>query len=243
MKKLLCVLLAAALLLSFTAIFATANDLQAQGEALLRETFDVFESEAGFTLRSEGVVVTRQGERFAICYGEELRAPERWLLGSRGHTLQVGNRHHLVFPGRRLQLDITAMGSRGVNPFWHWITRGGMPETVQVTQVTLDGNAYIRVFDGSRAFFYQDGQLRRAVVVSHWGREASVIIESLEATPEQSLVNTSGFIRLPFMVWAIPFIVATPIMLPIDLIRSVILGEPNAFIEFWRGLFVPEMPE
>ena len=196
MKKLLCVLLAAAMLVSFTAIFATAaNDLQAQGEALLRESFDVFEDRDGFTLRGpNGLIITSHGWYYAH---ESANTTWPWLFGSRQRYIRTpgwGVRG-VASPDRHFYVCMRYF--TGTFGFQDVIWRG-MPEEFMAEEI--DG--YLRVsFRRSEYetamvhhFYYVNGQLRR--IDSPWFASS---VDSLEAGAAHSLFDVSGMLRVPFL--------------------------------------------
>ena len=214
MKKLLCVLLAAVMLLGFTAIFATANDLQAQGETLLRASFDVFESEAGFTLRGpDGLVITSYGWYYAH---EAANTDWPWLFGGRARYFSIPGARGTALPDRHFYVCIRAF--LGPHGFRDIIWRG-MPEEVEVE--AMDG--YLRVSFPYAVghhivhhFYFEDGQLRR--IESPWFASP---IDSLEVGAEHSLFDVSGMLRVPFL--ALNPITLVPV-LAFVLVRSFVIS-------------------
>jgi|GEM_PF-2005353 len=228
MKKLLCVILTAAMLVGFAVMSVANNELHAQGEALLRETMVVLDG-GGFTLWGEGIVITRDGERFAVDNGIVPGAFwVRWLLGG-GYVLREGENAYLVFPERRLQLAVGRRAPNSVAASWFWyrLAYGGTPNTIVVRQV----EDYIGVlFDDEmrREFFYRDGQLRYIVMHLGIGMPIQVQVESLAPMAEQGLLETAGLLRLPRWVWG-----------PAEFVGNL-LTLPVTIVQFLYGLFVPQ---
>lgn len=196
MKKLLSLLICLALLLSFAPL-AVANTLQVQGEALLRGTLAVFAT-GEFTLRGEGWTISQRGSARAYDFGET-------LFGWRFHYIEGyrSRRVTLVFPDRQLYLHSEAFFSvsNTAHSNWSWniLFNSSNVGGVQVAQVRIDGNTYIRVLDGGlRAFYYHNGQLRR-VAAAHWGVTGDTtiyMVNSLTRGADDSLLDLYGMRRI-----------------------------------------------
>ncbi|MCL2445928.1 MAG: hypothetical protein FWD06_04080 [Oscillospiraceae bacterium] len=189
MKKLLSLLLIVTLLLSFAVLAAavdpkTQPSLQAQGEALLRETLDIFANEE-FTLHGAGFMLTQSGERIAI--EEPVSSWLRWRTGRRVHIRENGN-IYVAFPDRRISFDMTTMPFAD-RPLFALID-STMPTHVDVT---LHDNT-LRVACTQRIFFFRDAQLQGAIVTYNNARHHFTVY-SLVPTADHSLLQATPFPR------------------------------------------------
>lgn len=153
MKKLLSLFLALALLFS-SAPLATANSLQAQGEALLRSTLNTFASGA-FTLNAvdqngRSLLITRGGDYFLFDGGW---SPAYWITSKQGNYYEVLHGRRVQFPSQSSLLGF-------LQAEWIALIDPTMPATVEVASV----NGYVRVSYAERSFYYRNSQLQRVTV-------------------------------------------------------------------------------
>jgi len=208
MKKLVCVLVCVVLLFAF-APFAAGNNLQAQGEALLRDTMAIFAS-GEFTLRGEGFVVTRHNGMMAV-------DQDVYFFGQRINLVVVGNRSYVVFPDSQRyvhnRLMQQTLDSLHVNWQWRLLTSAQVyTRRPLVTQVTIGGNRYIRAYVGDRAFYFRNGQLRR-MSARYW---ADTFAVALTRGADAELFNFAAMRRTSLV--SLPF--ARPIALVDDAVHQ-----------------------
>jgi len=219
MKKLIAIILAMAMLCGFAAIGATAaeNDLQAQGEALLRETFEILNSGV-FTLesrntiegRESSMITTMDGDRMAtetiINWAEiepGLQSFVLWLLlGNTMRMVFAPGGTSMVFPERRIYFAMPAAS----DDFFDMILTmaAEMPEHVAVTEKIVDGITYIcvsvEIEGATTSCYYLDGQLKRVVTIF----AGDIIVQEIDfftGTVNQSLFSTSRMVRIPLMLY------------------------------------------
>jgi len=213
MKKLLAILLAAAMLCAFASVGAAAlapeEELQARGRVLLEETLAVFDSN-NYTLRCDRGIYVQEGKRFATedrqWTGSSLL---KWLLGN---ELEIATPEQSLVAFRKWKccFDSTSlMRLTGKDPgqFFNEVSNyfgsAAMLDSLPVNVV--EENAYLVVTLGDPSadggpvirYYYLDGQLKRICGTPVPYSSYDVAVESLVPEADLSLFSTKGLLKLP----------------------------------------------
>lgn len=217
MKRIIALILAAAVLGSFACFGAAASsqeDLQAQGEALLKETFATLQSDS-YTLKMQTSGWDNSGNRIKrprtiVMDGERSveefdwassNLPAKWLLriflGNRIRILTTPEKSLVVFPGRRIYCASNLPAD--TNAFW---LPDELPKQLTVQEINYQGKSHLSVsFDDpetthTSVFLYRDGQLR-AFLNSD---DIEIEIDSLSPKAEADYFSTKWMLKQLFHV-------------------------------------------
>ena len=224
MKKLLSLVLAAAMLCSFAFIAAAANeapgDLQAQGRALLEGTWEIIDSRQ-YTLTGPGYRVTVGGGDSAREYHrEDLPFLWRLFLGSTERNISRAGipPTMVVYPERRLlvwmmmtpliNVDLTA---RSFGSNWlsedHTVYTTMEGDYILVTVQEQRWEDHVQYF---RYFYCQQGQLRRLETGPAW--PITFEVDSLTPGTDESMFNTRWMLPVPLFL-LVPFFIPVSLLL------------------------------
>ena len=207
MKKILSLILAAALLFAFASFALAAvpeDELQAQGRALLEETIAIV-STRQFTIERAHDTLAVSGDNTVVIIPDFWRNAglERFVfrpfVGTSARYLYTPNRSFIVFPERRFAL--WGPPERSYAPF---ALPTQMPDEITVTQqrMTSDGieGWLLRVmfYEGNTSFTFEyfNGQLRRMSSNTGGIRQTTSRIISMSPTVDPSWFSTRWMIRI-----------------------------------------------
>jgi len=226
-KKLIATLLAMAMLLSFATIGAAASeapDLQAQGRAMLEETFAVFET-GQFTLRGRSqtpndsrpypITLVIDGDRMAVEAPSSIRFwsdrgvnrfqafAMRAVFGNRLRVFLSPEQSAVVFQNRRAFISFDGI-LEDDDDLFSWIGGFGgvreIPAQLSVAEVTINRRTYLRVtfeeYGATWTYDYHNGQLRRLVATS-WAGTVLIEVDYFSGTVDESLFSTRWMIGIP----------------------------------------------
>lgn len=220
MKKLFAVILAMGMLCSFAVSASAADDLMAQGEALLQETLHILSSEtftmAGrssttdlYTGESSGMqalIFARNGDALAIetetdwaemTQSRIMGFAARLLLGKRMRMVMTPEHNIIVFPDRRFYVSLDGLAGEPIAvPEIFQVVNAA--EITEAAEVTLEGERYVRLNlnQGESYLYYQEDQLKRAESYEDGILISVIEFDSLTATADEGYFSSKCMCKL-----------------------------------------------